>query len=164
MKRTRKHSWLIGLALVLILAVCLSLPVAASAPTSDGGDGGVVPVQEGGAPAGMGDVPEGTVLVGNNATTLALDTEELYGVEVFAVCGEGAEFASYQINFYLPAFVTLDSVVCADEDALFTWNCNYDYLSVACSTTTDRAYGSLFTVYFHLNEDATLESVGAFEA
>lgn len=164
MKRTRKHSWLIGLVLVLILAVCLSLPVAASAPTSDG-DGGVGTVQEGGpVPSdGFPNLPEGTVLVGNNATTLALDTEELYGVEVFAVCGEGAEFASYQIDFYLPAFVTFDSVVCADEDALFTWNYESEILSVACSTTTDRAYGSLFTVYFYLNEDATLESAGAFE-
>ena len=69
MKRMRKHSWLIGLALVLILAVCLSLPVAASAPTSDG-DGGVVPVQEGGpVPSdGFPNLPEGTVLVGNNLT------------------------------------------------------------------------------------------------
>ncbi|MBR4661438.1 MAG: dockerin type I repeat-containing protein, partial [Clostridia bacterium] len=174
MRKTRKHSWLIGLALVLILAVCLSLPVAASAPVSEGDDGvgtvqegddGVGTVQEGGTvPSdGFPNLPAGTVLVGNNATTLALDTEELYGVEVFAACGEGVEFASYQINFYLPEFVTLDSVVCADEDALFTWNCTYDYLSVACSTTTDRAYGLLFTVYFYLNEDATLESAGAFE-
>ncbi len=164
MKRTRKHSWLIGLALVLILAVCLSLPVAASAPTSDG-DGGVVPVQEGGpVPSdGFPNLPEGTVLVGNNATTLALDTEELYGIEVFAVCGEGAEFASYEMHLYLPSFMTFDSVVCADENALFTWNYESEVLSVACSTTTDREADSLFTVYFYLNEDATLESAGAFE-
>ena len=164
MKRTRKHSWLIGLALVLILAVCLSLPVAASAPTSDG-DGGVVPVQEGGpVPSdGFPNLPEGTVLVGSRAESFALDTKTLYGIEVFAVCGEGAEFASYEVHLYLPWFMTFDSVVCPDEDALFTWNYESEVLSVACSTTTDREADSLFTVYFYLNEDATLESAGAFE-
>lgn len=164
MKRTRKHSWLIGLALVLILAVCLSLPVAASAPTSDG-DGGVGTVQEGGpVPSdGFPNLPEGTVLVGSRAESFALDTETLYGIEVFAVCGEGAEFASYEMHLYLPSFMTFDSVVCADENALFTWNYESEVLSVACSTTTDREADSLFTVYFYLNEDATLESAGAFE-
>ena len=165
MRKTRKHSWLIGLALVLILAVCLSLPVAASAPVSEGDDG-VGTVQEGGTvPSdGFPNLPAGTVLVGSRAESFPLDTETLYGIEVFAVCGEGVEFASYEVHLYLPAFMTFDSVVCSDENALFTWNYESDILSVACSTTTDRAADSLFTIYFYLNEDATLESAGAFES
>ena len=105
MKRTRKHRWLIGLALVLILAVCLSLPVAASAPTSDG-DGGVVLVNTGKSVSGNGwhrigiRYHQTAAKHGENVDYTLTYTIYIDGVEAYKVVGGAVRYVDEKYLLY----------------------------------------------------------------
>lgn len=164
MKKTRRISFLIVLALILVFALCLPLAVSA-----DGGDGEIGSVAEEG---GVGDpipvseepvgeeLDEGVVFFCYDALKVELDLEEQYCIPFYALCGEGAVYASYQMTFTVPSFMTVDSVWIETYQAndVYAYNVAGRSVSVSYSSDVDRTGGPLFYLYFYLNEDAEVGS------
>ena len=165
MKKTRRTSLLIVLALILTFALCLPLAVSA-----DGGDG-EIGVAEGGVgePIPVSEEPEGeelqdgVVYVCADARSLELDYENLYCIEFYALCGEGASFACYQMSFTVPYFLTVEAVdYKGNEDEVLLCNVDGRNVYVSYSSSTERTDGALFDVYVYLNEDVEDGNCGCF--
>ena len=163
MKKTRRTSLLIVLALILVFALCLPLAVSA-----DGGDGEIGSVaEEGGngnpvAPTyeNEEELEEGVVFICNDVQNIELNLEEQYCIPFYALCGEGAVYASYQMTFTVPSFMTVDSVWIEtyQENDVYAYNVSGQSVSVSYSSDVDRTGGPLFYLYFYLNEDAEVGS------
>ena len=160
MKKTRRTSLLIVLALILVFALCLPLAVSADggdgeigSVAEEGGVGGTIPVYE--EPVGE-ELEEGVVYIRADAESIELDLGTQYCVSVYAVCGDGASYASYQMTFTVPSFMSVDRVWIEtyQEDDTYAYNANGQTVSVSYASDVDRAGGALFNVYFYLNEDA----------
>ena len=163
MKKTRRTSLLIVLALILTFALCLPLAVSADgggeigSVAEEGGNDGTIPVYE--EPVGE-ELDEGVVFFCYDALKVELDLEEQYCIPFYALCGEGAVYASYQLTVTVPSFMTVDSVWIEtyQENDVYAYNVNGRSVSVSYSSDVDRAGGPLFYLYFYLNEDAEVGS------
>lgn len=166
MKKMRRTSLLIVLALILVFALCLPLAVSA-----DGGDGEIGVAEEGGVgdtfpvseePVGE-ELEEGVVYICADARSLELDYGNLYCIEFYALCGEGASFACYQMSFTVPYFLTVEAVdYKGNEDEVFLCNVDGRNVYVSYSSSTDHTDGALFDVYVYLNEDVEDGNCGCF--
>ncbi len=166
MKKMRRTSLLIVLALILVFALCLPLAVSADGGdgeigVAEGGDGDPIPVSEG--PEGE-ELEEGVVYIRADAASIELDLGAQYCVSVYAVCGDGASYSSYQMTFTVPSFMSVDRVWIEtyQEDDTYAFNANDQTVSVTYASDVDRTGGALFNVYFFLNEDAEDGSSGHF--
>ena len=165
MKKMRRTSLLIVLALILVFALCLPLAVSADGGdgeigVAEGGDGDPIPVSE--EPEAE-ELEEGVVYVCADATRIELDCEAVICIEVYAICGEGASFSSYQLSFTAPSFLTVNGLWGEEgEDGEFIYNIDGQNVYVTLSSTTERTDGLLFEVYVSLNEDAEDGCSGRF--
>ncbi len=163
MKRTNKKFLVVILSLLLTLTVLIAMPVTSMASGSDGDE---LPVSEGdGSTASTGGAiatpsfQSGEIYVNAYTEVIDEDDRDLGYTRIYEMtfsAGNSA-FSAYEISFYMPYFVDVQSVSASNEtsisnNAIFTYYIADDGLvNVSYSNADNLLNVDLFTVFFTVN-------------
>ena len=153
MKKTRRKGLLAVLAMVLVFSLCL--PLAVSADGAVGETEYVEPIAE------PGYATDGVVVYSDEITVKA-GCDETYSISVYAT-ENSAPFASWQFSLLAPYFITVQEVVCPNENGVFVYSLDGNKVNLTFSSSDDACGGELVEILFTLNEDAEPGAYGAFE-
>ena len=160
MKQPRKNRLLVGLAFILMLVVCLSIPLAASA--ADGGE-----EYPPAFPESVPEEPSPWVYVWSDSLSVTYGDGKTYMCCIYADAA-GAPFAGWQMTLELPEFITVTGVysVMNSESTPFVWNLLEGGRLLAMNYTSDvnTTGAELCAIEFYLNDYAEAGRSARFSA